>query len=263
MRPLHVEESGQGPPLVLWHGWGMNLRAFDLLRVDLARDHRVIAVDLPGHGRSSWNDTLDGDAQLHWLLQTVPEESVLIGWSLGGQFALRAAAAAPSRIRALVLLNSTPRFLRSPDWPHGLEPAVLQQFGERLQTDAARTVDEFLELEVRGSRAALSTLQELRGALQSHGIAEADALRAGLELLANHDLRTLGTALRQPALVVGGEYDRIVPPQATRALSAMLANAQYLELPRAGHAGLLSHAVPLLATLRGFLARFAPQAAAS
>lgn len=262
MSPLHVEQSGSGPPIVLWHGWGMNLRAFDLLRDDLARDHRVIAVDLPGHGRSSWDEALDGEAQLQWLLQTLPRESVLIGWSLGGQFALRAAARAGG-VRALVLLNSTPRFVRSADWPHGMQPALLQQFGAWLQQDAAATITSFLELQVRGSRAAAAALEDLRAAQQLHGVATAGALRAGLTLLADHDLRDAAQGIHQPALVVGGEYDRIVPPAATRALAAMLPQAEYLELPRAGHACLLSHAPSLLMALRQFLARVAPEALAS
>ena len=263
MNPLHAEISGHGPPVVLWHGWGMNLRAFDLLRDGLARAHRVIAVDLPGHGRSDWHASLDDAAQLQCLLQTVPEGAVLIGWSLGGQFALRAAAQAPARVHALVLLNSTPRFVRADDWPHGLEPALLQQFGAQLQQDAARTVDDFLALQVRGSRAAPATLQQLRNALQSHGMAQPAALRAGLALLAGQDLRALAVGVRQPALVVGGEYDRVTPPQASQALAGLLPRAEYLELERAGHACLLSHADALLAAVQVFLDRIAPQALAS
>jgi len=47
---LCVERSGTGPPLVLWHGWGLNLRVFDELRAELASEFELIAVDLPGHG---------------------------------------------------------------------------------------------------------------------------------------------------------------------------------------------------------------------
>jgi pimeloyl-[acyl-carrier protein] methyl ester esterase len=89
---LYLERSGTGPPLVLWHGWGLNLRIFDELRAALAADFEVIAVDLPGHGASKWPAGMDGEAQLSALLETVPSGAALLGWSLGGQFALRASA---------------------------------------------------------------------------------------------------------------------------------------------------------------------------
>ena len=64
MALLHTETSGSGPTIVLWHGWGMNLRVFDALRAALSADFQVIAVDLPGHGRSDWPGALDADGQL-------------------------------------------------------------------------------------------------------------------------------------------------------------------------------------------------------
>src|SRR5277367_5424358 len=101
---LCVERSGTGPPLVMWHGWGLNLRIFDELRAALAAEFEVIAVDLPGHGASEWLAGMDGEAQLSALLETVPRGAALLGWSLGGQFALRAAWRAPAQIKRLILI---------------------------------------------------------------------------------------------------------------------------------------------------------------
>ena len=84
---------------MLLHGWGLNLRIFDSLRDELVRDFGVIAVDLPGHGASDWDAGAGGDLQLTELLRTVPDGACLLGWSLGGQFALRAALRAPHRLR--------------------------------------------------------------------------------------------------------------------------------------------------------------------
>jgi len=52
MTDLYVETRGQGPDLVLLHGWGLNLRVWDSLAGVLENSFRIIAVDLPGHGRS-------------------------------------------------------------------------------------------------------------------------------------------------------------------------------------------------------------------
>ena len=55
MSALHFEVRGRGRDLVLLHGWGLNLRVWDELAGALARRFRVIAIDLPGHGKSDWD----------------------------------------------------------------------------------------------------------------------------------------------------------------------------------------------------------------
>ena len=255
--PLHTESSGQGSPLVLWHGWGMNLRVFDTLRAALNDGWRSIAVDLPGHGHSSWDD--GGDEMLSRLLTTLPAPAsgsppvTLVGWSLGGQLALRAAALAPQGIARLVLIGTTPRFLRADSWPHGAEASALHAMQARLATDYRGAVSDFLELQVRGSRDAGKVQRALRTAVFGHGAAQPAALAASLTLLAATDLRPQLAAIRLPTLVIAGQYDRVTPAAASAALAAALPQATYLEIARAAHAPFLSHLEQLLPTLRNFI----------
>ncbi|MCC7463837.1 MAG: alpha/beta fold hydrolase [Gammaproteobacteria bacterium] len=251
---LYRETRGVGPAITLLHGWAMNLRVFDALADALAHSHQVTTIDLPGHGRSPWRAGLSPGAAAEWLLEELPERGALLGWSLGGQLALRIAARAPARIERLVLVASTPRFTAGEDWPHGLEPAALQRLATDLAREPARTLAQFLELQVRGGAAAAATLATLQGALAGHGAAQAGALTAGLDWLASEDLRPLADALRLPVLLVSAHGDRVTPPGAARALAALLGNARLVELRRAAHALFLSHQAALLAELRNFLA---------
>jgi pimeloyl-[acyl-carrier protein] methyl ester esterase len=250
---LCSETRGDGTPVVLLHGWATNLSVFDDLAAALANAHRVTAIDLPGHGRSPWCAGLTPAAVTDWLIEELPERCALIGWSLGGQLALRIAARAPQRVSRLVLIASTPRFVAGEDWPHGIHSAVLQRFASGLGADSVRVVDEFLELQVRGSSAAAATLQRLRAALEQRGRATPAALAGGLDQLAGEDLRDLARTLALPVLLVSGQHDRVAPAGATRALAGLLPDVRLLELPRAGHAPFLSHLDALLPTLRSFL----------
>jgi pimeloyl-[acyl-carrier protein] methyl ester esterase len=251
---LYTEISGQGEPLVLWHGWGMNLRVFDGIRDALSGQYQLIATDLPGHGRSPWPADADDARQLELLLEPVPQGASLLGWSLGGQWALRAAAAMPKKIRRLVLVCTTPRFVQSADWPHGLPPAVLAEFAARLKGQYRQTIRDFLELQVRGSSNAEDVRATLLQALLIHGEAQPEALEAGLHLLATNDLRQLATTINVPTLLISGQRDRVTPPAAAAALAQMMPDCRLLELARAAHVPFLSHPAPLLEALQKFLA---------
>jgi pimeloyl-[acyl-carrier protein] methyl ester esterase len=261
MSGLYTETRGSGPTLALLHGWGLNLRVWDGLVAALCERFRVVTVDLPGHGRSGWRPeraSLAAQAQqVHEAIAAGAGEYSLLGWSLGGQIALRIAAAQPraagAAIARLVLIAATPRFSEGPDWPHGASPQRMVEQAAGLRGDYQRTVSEFLELQVRGSAGGEQALAQLRAALFAHGEAQPQALASGLELLRTTDLRPLLGDIASPALVIAGQYDRVVRPGAARALAEALPQARYVEIRRAAHAPFLSHLPQVSALLTEFL----------
>ena len=258
---LYSESSGPGAaaPLVLLHGWGMNLRVFDRLRAALAERHRVTAIDLAGHGKSAWTSGSSPQQQLARLAAVLPRDAVLVGWSLGGQLALQLAAEPALAVRQLVLIATSPRFVCADDWPHGLPAATLRQFAAQLAHDAGQTTDDFIELQLRGSADAAAVRAALQDALRLHGAAEPAALAAGLELLEHNDLRALARRIEVPVLVIAGQYDRVTPHAAGQALAQLLPQAQLLNIRRAGHAPFLSHPGQVAAAMLAFTRQDAPQ----
>jgi pimeloyl-[acyl-carrier protein] methyl ester esterase len=252
---LYSETSGSrdAAPLVLLHGWGLNLRVFDGLRVALGVRHRVTAIDLPGHGRSPWIAGSSAQQQLDELAAMLPSGATLVGWSLGGQLALQLASLPSLAVQRLVLIASSARFVRAHDWPHGIAAATLRDFAARLERDADQTVAEFLDLQVRGSSDAAAVRATLQRSLQQHGAAAREALRAGLALLEHNDLRELARRIDIPALLIAGQYDRVTPPAGAQALAQLLPQAQLLQISRAGHAPLISHPEQVGAALLDFM----------
>jgi pimeloyl-[acyl-carrier protein] methyl ester esterase len=224
---------------------------------ELRNRFRLIAVDLPGHGRSAWKAGQGTPAEQAWLihstLASVSNRYSLLGWSLGGQIALDLAAAMPGQIDRLVLVAATPRFMRSADWPYGMQPAVITKMATQLRQDYRRTVSDFLELQVRGSVEGSGVLAQLQHALLVHGQAQPEALEAGLNTLATSDLRPTLLHVRAPTLVIGGQNDRITAPAASRALAQALPDARYVEMRRAAHAPFLSHREKFAALVDKFL----------
>jgi len=230
---------------------------WDGLAEELRDRFRLIAVDLPGHGRSAWSAGRGTPAEQAWLihatLASVSNRYSLLGWSLGGQIALDLAAAMPGQIDRLVLVAATPRFAQSSDWPHGMQPAVITKLATQLRQDYQRTVSDFLELQVRGSIEGSSVLEQLRHALFVHGQAKPEALEAGLNTLATSDLRPTLSHVRAPTLVIAGQRDRITAPATSRLLAQALPDARYVEMRRAAHAPFLSHRKEFAALIDKFL----------
>jgi pimeloyl-[acyl-carrier protein] methyl ester esterase len=258
---LYHEISGaeQGRDVVLLHGWSLNLRVWDGLVRQLAPHFRLIAIDLPGHGRSDWDPRAVTPAaqawRIHETLAPLSERYVLLGWSLGGQLALDLAAALPAGVAGLVLIATTPKFLVGPNWRCGTPRPLLARLAHRLHADGERAVSDFLTQLARGSapRTAARVASKLRRALSTHGAARPEALASGLARLRDGDLRPALPLVRVPALVMAGQRDRIIRPAASRALAAALPQARYVEVAGAAHAPFLSHPVQFMRQLTGFL----------
>ena len=254
-----VHGSGESGDLVLLHGWSLNLRVWDGLVRALAPRFRVIAIDLPGHGRSDWDPRAVTPAaqawRVHETLAPLTERYTLLGWSLGGQLALDLAAALPAGIERLALIATTPKFLKAPNWRCGTPRPLLARLVHRLHSEGERAVSDFLALLARGSApgTAARVRAKLRAALRTHGGARPEALTAGLARLRDGDLRKALPMVRVPVLVIAGERDRIIRPAASRALAAALPDAHYVEVAGAAHAPFLSHPVQFLRQLNGFL----------
>jgi len=250
-----VHGSGESGDLVLLHGWSLNLRVWDGLVCALAPRFRVIAIDLPGHGRSDWDPRAVTPAaqawRVHETLAPLTERYTLLGWSLGGQLALDLAAALPAGVERLALIATTPKFLKAPNWRCGTPRPLLARLVHRLHSEGERAVSDFLALLARGRAARVRA--KLRAALRTHGGARPEALTAGLARLRDGDLRKALPMVRVPVLVIAGERDRIIRPAASRALAAALPDAHYVEVAGAAHAPFLSHPVQFLRQLNGFL----------
>ena len=262
---LHVDSYGSGVSLLLIHGWGMHGGMWGGVAERLAEQFRVLAVDLPGHGFSVGRDSSrhGGDVGMNpdLRIDTIVDELAaqfseplsVCGWSLGGQIALRWAQRHPQQIDRMVLVASTPCFVRRPGWECAMAQETLAEFAAALQQDYALTLRRFLALQVRGSDNERELLAALRKALMSRGEPDLGALRAGLEILRDCDLRSALPDIRQPALVVCGERDTLTPPQASHYLAAQLPDAQLAEIKGAAHAPFLSHPDEFIEHLTSFL----------
>ncbi len=258
---LHTQTSGDGPDLVLVHGWGLHGGIWECLLPLLEPEFRITRIDLPGHGRSAWNDEVSLGDMAEAVLSVAPGRAHWLGWSLGSLVATQAALNAPARIGQLVLLAGTPCFVRRPDWPTAMQPGLLDTFARDLQQDYAATLNRFLALQVHGSENAGLVLRELRARLLEHGEPGTVALLAGLDVLRNTDLRERLPELVQRVLFLTGSRDTLVPAAAGQRAAQLVADGHSRIIDGAGHAPFIARPEAVASAVREFLAGGQPRLA--
>ncbi|MGN6525432.1 MAG: alpha/beta fold hydrolase [Burkholderiaceae bacterium] len=213
----------------------------------------ALAVDLPGHGRSDGPPPASVEAAADWLVALLAAAGAgpasLVGHSMGSLIALEAAARAPERVEALVMVGTA--------YPMKVSAALL----DTARDDPARAISMVNAFSISTTAAKPSYpgpgawLHGGNAALM-HRIQD-DAARAGTPNLFEHDFRVCdayargqdaAAAVRCPAHVVVGERDAMTPPKAAAGLADAL-RARVTRL-RAGHALMQEAPDALLAALR-------------
>uniref|UniRef100_A0A450ZGP2 Pimeloyl-[acyl-carrier protein] methyl ester esterase n=1 Tax=Candidatus Kentrum sp. TUN TaxID=2126343 RepID=A0A450ZGP2_9GAMM len=236
------------------HGWGFNSAVWNDIGDRLKTDYCFSAVDLPGFGRSPM---LEGEYTLPVLadfaIEAVPSPSVLMGWSLGGMVALEMARRYPDRVEALVMVASSPRFTETRDWPHGVAPDVLKAFSETLAENPQAALSRFLILQAGRTDLGRVTVKKLKPLLFRYGVPNRNALKEGLALLRETDLRHVLGTIRCPVLFILGARDNLLSPTVVMDLQQLCSNCQATVIDGSAHAPFISHPVEFLQVLTGFL----------
>lgn len=251
---MMLQTRGQGPDLVMLHGWGMNSGCWGSFADHLAKRFKLHLVELPGHGQTAQKDySWDIQNLISKLLETLPGAAWL-GWSLGGQVALQAALQQPTAISRLVLISTNPGFVATGDWESGMAPKAFADFSRLVELNPSQALTRFNGLQVAGSDHARTTLKYLREKCAEAPPAPA-GLKAGLALLAGSGLITRLSDVHVPVLAIGGSADRLVPLEAVRKISQQVPGAEFMGIEGAGHAPFISHEAEVLRAVTGFLAR--------
>ena len=231
--------QGQGPELVLIHGWGMHAGVWQPWLPLLAQRFRVTVIELPGHGASPLL-AADLTTWAEACLAVAPPQAIWLGWSLGGLLALQAGLLAPERLRQLCLLTATPCFVQTDDWSAAMPATVFAQFAETLAADPNATLRRFMSLQVRGGAQARQTLRTLQAALAARPAASSAGLQAGLHLLLQTDLRAELAQLSMPSTWLFGGRDTLVPAQVAERIPHLATQTEQKILTSATHAPFLT-----------------------
>lgn len=249
----HWVESGRGAPLVLVHGVGLDLTMWDQLEPALARNHRVVRYDLPGHGATpTWpvELTLEHLAQqLQGLLGELRLRHVtLVGFSLGVAVVLQAALREPGPLARLVLLSGV----------HGRSAAQRAAVAERLRAGEAEGPASIAQAALRRwfTPAFTATQPRVVACIRQRLVRnEAAGFLPAYRLFASEAVDFAGrlAPLQLPALVMTGAEDPGATPDMARRLAREIAHTRLAIVPGMRHLLPIEGAAAVAAGIEDFV----------
>ncbi len=250
--PLQIVTRGQGPDLVLVHGWAMHSGIWGGILDSLSSEFRVNLVDLPGHGVNR-HVPLSRNLQevAGQILERVPK-AMWIGWSLGGLVTLAAAILQPQKVQKAVLVGATPSFAKRPDWDCGVDIESCRTFSEALESNPAETAEQFW-LQCFGAPSVAESMRLLGKSSAIDDLPAEEDLHAGLRLLYDNELLAESGACKVPTLFLGGTRDRTILPESFTRAAALMPAGDTCLVKGAGHAPFITHRDAFLAIIRGYL----------
>lgn len=249
---LNICTRGEGPELVLLHGWAMHSGIWGGIVDGLASGFRVNLVDLPGHGINRHIPLSPDLNEVAGLILSELPPAIWIGWSLGGLVTLAAALLQPHKVQKTVLVAATPCFSRQANWESGVSVEAMQAFGEGLESDLVGTLRQFY-LQTFGASRVNEALQRLGQASVTDNLPTKNVLQTSLQLLYDNNLLTEIGACKVPALFLGGTRDRTIRPESFTRAAALMPDAGSHCIQAAGHAPFISHQDRFLSIIHGYL----------
>lgn len=240
---LNVEQTGDGPPLLLLHGFMGSSATWDRQLPTLSQHFRAICVDLIGHGMSD----APADPERYRMEECVADLLAILdhlgivgcnvlGYSMGGRVALHLAVAAPSRVGRLVLESASPGLADPSERQQRV--AADNDLAIMVERDGVASFVEYWESQpLFASQRSLSYKERARlrqQRLRNNAVGLANSLRgmgAGAQRPLWDDLRTLFV----PTLLIVGSLDVKYVEVGSRMVE-LLPEGTLLVIPQAGHA---------------------------
>jgi pimeloyl-ACP methyl ester carboxylesterase len=237
--------NGEGPAVVLMHGWGCNTTTLaSIEKTVLECGRTAVNIDFPGHGKSGEPTRVWGVDDYTRCLEAVIEHEglqhpTLLGHSFGGRVGILYSSRHHD-VERLILVDAA-----------GIKPRRTLKYYYKVYTFKA--MKRLLYL-LHGKAAAEDILDRRRAKVGSSDYATATPMmRAILSRTVNEDLKHCLPDIKCPTLLIWGEADTATPLADAKYMEAHIPDAGLVSFPEVGHYSFLERPAQFAAVLRSFL----------
>ena len=226
--PDVVPDLSRGRKLLMIHAAGSNGHAWHHQYEGLGEKHSLVALDLPGHGRSGGVEALPSvqdytDFVVAFLDALKIDQAVIVGRSMGGAIAMDLAYRYPNRVQGLVLIATAAKF--------NIQPEVIETW---RNVTMGRTGQPFTNLGY--SPKTIAEKPEIIREGWGEQIRTDPRTRWGdIVACTKVDLREKISAIIEPALIIAGKDDQTTPPSDAEFIKSRIRNARLEVIADAAH----------------------------
>ncbi|MBI5902935.1 MAG: alpha/beta fold hydrolase [Deltaproteobacteria bacterium] len=259
----------KSPSTILFiHGWATDSAVWDEQARRFGGSFDILNMNLPGHGgEQRWAEpTLDAALrEVRGRVNGFKDGSVIgIGWSLGAQVLIEAAARHAAPFHSLILVGATPCFVRTDGFPWGQPRALVKRIVLDMKKDPVATLKRFYALNFTEEESGTEGVRGFIGRYAPPGPAVQPGrapsfsyaeVTAALEALYNTDIRASLAKINVPALVIHGEKDNVCQVEAGLYLASNLKNAGLKVFNGSGHGPFITRPAEFHEAVKGFITR--------
>ena len=232
---MYIKIIGTGRPVVLIHGWGMSGKIWAEFSKLMISKYKLYIIDLPGMGKSEIIKPYKIDNLIKKIHEEITERVTIIGWSLGGQIAIKYYLKYPKAVNYLVCISSTPCFIKKNGWEFGVSDNFFSKFKKDLLNNWQRTLRKFFLLQMQKDEDKENTLKKLENDFMNEQPPTKDGLEKSLEILEKVDIRKDIENINIPTLLISGKQDSISDYKASIWMKSKIKESEIFIFESAGH----------------------------
>jgi len=230
------DDLGQGEiPVLFLHGFPFDKSCWDPQMAALQQEHRVIAYDIRGFGKSTTSPEIPSismyaDDLIQFIDQLGIVKAIVCGISMGGYIVLNAVKRFPDKFQAIIL-SDTQCIADSPEAKEKRKASITQVMSGRLTEFAEQFISKVFNLEAgKHDEGLIATVKHIILSTSP------ETITGALNALKNREETC--TSLHHiniPSLIICGDGDKLTPPAKSDELHSKIANSEYYLIPDAGH----------------------------
>lgn len=237
--------EGEGYPILLLHGWGVNSDSLFPIFNYLKNSFRIITLDLPGFGRSDTPyESFDGDDYKNVVLKFINYLSLknltILGHSFGGRIAIRLAKENLNDLKGLILIDSAG--IRE-------KKRLKQKISEGLFKFLKKVINKILKGKTKDN--ILEKLRNIFGSIDYKS--QKGVMRDTLVKIVNEDLTPFLKEIKVKTLIIWGEKDKDLPIKHAYLMNELIENSKLVIVKNAGHYPYLDNLTKVLNSIEIFL----------
>jgi pimeloyl-ACP methyl ester carboxylesterase len=240
---LHYEQTGEGAPVILMHGWGCNTTTVASIARVAAQTHCVYNIDFPGFGKTNEPPAVWGVELYTQFIEKFAKalglnKPTLIGHSFGGRVGILYASR--NEVDKLILVDAA-----------GVKPT--RKLSYYIKVYSFKTAKNVVKLFLPKDKAT-QIIDKMRAGKGSADYAAASpTMRAILSKVVNEDLKHVMPNIKAPTLLIWGENDTATPLKDAQKMEKLIPDAGLVSFPGCGHYSFLDNPMQFAAVLTSFL----------